>query len=412
MLRVLRALRRVLAVVAVFGWSCGRLGYDLLPSDGESGGSDAGHGATTSGGAAGVGAAGVGAAGGGVGGATGGSGGAATGGQAGAGGPGGSGGENPPDAGAAGSAGAGSAGAADAGPVVDPGPPATCTDTVRNQDETGVDCGGTSCAPCPCSFGVPQLLGNPNNGGSVWSPTLSSDGRTLYVSLGSTGSNEQIAVSTRPDRGNTFGNLAALPSPINTSTEGTPELSADGLSLYFFSARFGGTGNRDLYVATRASTAVQFGAVTELSSVDSSQRDDRPWLSADELTLYFCSQRASSTDDLWRATRAARTDPFGAPAPVTELNSSAHDAGICLTPDAKVALFASSRPGGPGGMDIYRAARASTSDPFSSPELVAALNSSADDFDVQLSPDGQEVFFVSNRNSVNYRIWRALVTCP
>jgi hypothetical protein len=43
---------------------------------------------------------------------------------------------------------------------------------------------------------------------------------------------------------------------------------------------------------------------------------------------------------------------------------------------------------------------------------VAELNSSADDFDVQLSADGQEVFFASNRNSINYRIWRSLVTCP
>jgi hypothetical protein len=63
-------------------------------------------------------------------------------------------------------------------------------------------------------------------------------------------------------------------------------------------------------------------------------------------------------------------------------------------------------------MDIYRATRASTSSPFSTPQLVSELNSSADDFDVQLSADGQEVFFASNRNSVNYRIWRSLVTCP
>jgi hypothetical protein len=63
-------------------------------------------------------------------------------------------------------------------------------------------------------------------------------------------------------------------------------------------------------------------------------------------------------------------------------------------------------------MDIYRATRESTASAFSPPEPVAELNSSADDFDVQLSRDGQEVFFASNRNSVDYRLWRASVSCP
>jgi hypothetical protein len=400
------ALARALLAVLVSG--CGRLGYDLLPLEGDVGGSDGGRaGATGDGGTSG----GNGGAidGGAI--AGGGSGGQAGAGESGAGGAGGSipgdaGGLEPVDAGSSGAAGA------DAGPVVDPGPLPTCSDTVQNQGEVDVDCGGPSCAPCPCAFAAPQPLGNPNNAGSVWAPTVSSDGRTMYLSLTVPGFNEQVAVATRPDRGNTFGNASILPSPVNTSTDGTPELSADGLSLYFFSQRFGGVGTRDLYVATRASTAFQFGSVTELSSLNSLQRDDRPWLSPDELSIYFSSQRASFTDDLWRATRSARTEAFGAATSVVELNSSGNDAGASLTPDGKLVLFASDRAGGVGGMDIYRATRTSTSSPFSTPEPVSELNSSADDFDVQLSADGQEVFFASNRNSVNYRIWRSLVTCP
>jgi len=405
--------RRALApaLLAALASGCGRLGYDLLALEGNGGGSDGGRGGATGGGTSSGGAGGTLG-----GGATGGS---ASGGQAGtdepgAGGAGGAilgvdaGTESPVDAGSSGAAGA----PADAGPVVDPGPLPTCSDTVQNQDEADVDCGGTSCAPCPCAFSAPQLLGNPNNAGSVWSPTLSSDGLTMYLSLTAPGFNEQVAVATRPDRGNTFGNVSVLPSTINTSIEGTPELSADGLSLLFFSQRFGGVGARDLYVATRASTASQFGTVRELSSINSQQRDDRPWLSPDELSIYFCSQRTSSADDLWRATRNSQSDAFGAPTSVTELNSSGNDAGAMLTRDGKLVLFASDRAGGVGGMDVYRASRASTSSAFSTPELVAELSSSADDFDVQLSADGQELFFASNRNSVNYRIWRSLVSCP
>lgn len=399
-------------IVLVSG--CGRLGYELLPLDGDGAGSDGGRGGAISGSGGTIGSGAVG------GGATGGS---AAGGQAGSGeagsgeaGEDGRGGQPPIDGGTAAPVDAGSSGAAgaaaDSGPVVDPGPPPTCSDTIQNQGEADVDCGGTSCAPCPCAFGAPQLLGNPNNAGSLWAPTLSSDGTTMYLSVTVPGFNEQVGVTTRPDRTNTFGNVAILPNPINTSTEGTPELSLDGLSLYFFSQRFGGAGTRDLYVARRASTASQFGNVTALASLNSPQRDDRPWLSPDELTLYFSSQRASIADDLWRATRDARTDAFGAPTSVAELNSAGNDAGAMLTPDGKLILFASDRAGGVGGMDIYRATRASTSVAFSTPELVSELSSGADDFDVQLTADGQEVFFASNRNGADYRLWRSLVTCP
>lgn len=406
-----RSLVRGLLAVLVSG--CGRLGYELLPIEGEVGAFAAGGGGATSGGGSGSsGTAGTGGStlGGGAG--MGPAGGPS---EAGTSGAGGAAGQSSLDGGSSGTGGEGASGSADAGADgsagAGSGPTATCSDGLQNQDEADVDCGGV-CAPCPCAFGAPQLLGRPNNAGSVWSPTLSSDGLTMYLSLSVSGSNEQIAVATRPDRGNTFGNVSLLPSPVNTSIDGTPELSADGLSLYFFSQRAGGTGNRDLYVATRSSTAVQFGTVRQLSSVNSRQRDDRPRVSPDELTLYFCSQRASSADDLWRATRSARSDAFGAPTVVSELNSSGNDAGASLTPDGKLVLFASDRSGGVGGMDIYRATRENTANPFSPPELVAELSSSADDFDVQLSADGQEVFFASNRNSVNYRLWRAAVSCP
>ncbi|MEO8180940.1 MAG: hypothetical protein ABI895_19065 [Deltaproteobacteria bacterium] len=291
------------------------------------------------------------------------------------------------------------------------GPCASCSDGLQNQGETGLDCGGSFCAPCPCTFGAPQVLGNPNGGGnSLWAPTLSSNGLTMYMSLTASGFNEQIAVATRSIGGN-FNVPTTLPSPVNSFIEGTPELSEDGLSLYFFSEGFGGAATRDLYVAKRASPAVQFNTVSELTTINSTARDDRPWVSPDELTIYFSSQRASSSDDLWRATRTTPSNAFGTPVAVTELNSAGNDAGIFLTADGLVALFGSDRSGS-SGVDIYRATRASTSTPFSTPQRVSALNSSADDFDPQLTADGQELFFASTRSTGTYRIWRSVVTCP
>jgi len=72
---------------------------------------------------------------------------------------------------------------------------------------------------------------------------------------------------------------------------------------------------------------------------------------------------------------------------VTELNSNGNDAGIYLTSDRKTALFASDRSGGRGGVDFYRAVRASTSSSFSTPQALSGLNSTADDIDPQLTAD-------------------------
>ena len=168
----------------------------------------------------------------------------------------------------------------------------------------------------------------------------------MYMSYTASGSHEQIAVTNRTD---SWGYLRysklSLPSPINMSVEGTPELSGDELSLYFFSQRFGGAGDRDFYVATRTSTTDEFNIGSPLTSINSPRRDDWPWVSPDELTIYFSSQRASVNDDLWRATRTVEGNAFGTPVAVTELNSSGNDAGIFLTPDGLVALFASDRLG-------------------------------------------------------------------
>lgn len=376
--------------------ACGRLGYDLLPRDDDAveGGASGATGTSGSGGASGGSAAG----------------GAGSAGEGG--GPSDDGGGVAGDS-ALGGAG-GSAGSADAGAGGAGGDTSLllCTDGVRDGDELGTDCGGSSCLPCACTFGPPELLGNPNySGNQVWAPSLSADGSTLYVAVIVPGFNEQIAVSTRPDRGNTFGLANPLPAPVNQSIEGTPRLALDNRSLYFFSQR-GGSGGaaRDLYVATRSDPNGSFDTVAPLSSINSSSLDHLAWPSPDELTLYFASQRSGNMD-IWRSTRASRADVFGAPAAVTELNSSADENGMTLTQDDRTIILASTRPNGAGNYDLYRSVRASTDQPFSTPEPLTALNTSALETDPALSPDGQELFFVSTRNGAT-EIWRSIRTCP
>jgi Tol biopolymer transport system component len=255
------------------------------------------------------------------------------------------------------------------------------------------------------------VLGDPNYAGNdLWSPSISGDGLSLYFAVSVPGFPEQIALATRADRGAPFGTGQSLAPPVNEDISGTPRLSADGLSLYFFSERGGGAGSRDLYAATRRRSDEEFDSVQALSSLNGPDRDHLPWVSADERTIYFVSNR-SGVADIFRSTRASVRDEFGPPEAVTELNSPEEDGGVSLTSDGLTVILSSSRPGGLGGRDLYLATRAIPGEPFSSPEPIAALNTTQNDFDPALSPDERELYFVSNRTGGDTWIYRSLRSC-
>jgi hypothetical protein len=326
--------------------------------------------------------------------------------------------------GASGAGGGGDVGGGSSGEIrVDAGGPAradagfggapdgNCSDGARNGDEDGVDCGGSRCVPCVCSLGAPVRLADPNYAGNnLWSPTLSSDGLRLYFGVTIPALSEQVAVATRTDTESSFGLGQPLAAPINLGKEGTPYLTLDGLSLYFYSERAGGAGSRDLYVATRQSGAGSFDDVTPLSSLNTSGLDYHPWLSPDELTIHFASGSAGSCD-IFRATRASVGVAFDAPVAVTELNTSSDEGGITLSADGREAILASNRPGGPGARDLFRFTRAGTNDPFSNPEPIGELNTPSNEIDPAFSPDGSELYFASNRDGNDSALYRSVRRC-
>lgn len=97
----------------------------------------------------------------------------------------------------------------------------------------------------------------------------------------------------------------------------SPTLSDDGLELLFETTR---DGNQQLYRAVRATPTDAFGAPVPLTELNSPQADASPSLSRDRLTVYFSSNRSGNWR-LYRATRADKVAAFGAPVLVPELAS-------------------------------------------------------------------------------------------
>jgi Tol biopolymer transport system component len=75
------------------------------------------------------------------------------------------------------------------------------------------------------------------------------------------------------------------------SEESTPEISDDGLTLYYTSSL--GFDGLDLYVATRASLTMHFTTGTKITELSTQEADADPWVSSDGRVIYFTSNRGN-----------------------------------------------------------------------------------------------------------------------
>jgi hypothetical protein len=148
---------------------------------------------------------------------------------------------------------------------------------------------------------------------------------------------------------------------VNSSAwDGGPSISPDGLSLFFFSERPGGSGGKDLWVTTRIRVSEPWGTPVNLGpTVNSSSEDATPDISADGLALFFFSTRSGGYGnyDLWVTTRTTLSSPWGSPVNLgPTINSSTFDFSPNISADGSTLYFNSGRSGGLGGDDIWQVA--------------------------------------------------------
>jgi Tol biopolymer transport system component len=142
-----------------------------------------------------------------------------------------------------------------------------------------------------------------------------------------------------------------------------------------------------------------FGPPMRIMELAAPGIDDDPSLTADQLEIYFESERAggAGTSDVWRSTRPDLASPWGPPAPVSELNTAMTDSAPEISADGLTIIFSSDRPGTLGDEDFYIATRAARGATFNPPVHVPELSSPRDDAGASLSADGREIVFASTR---------------
>jgi len=261
-------------------------------------------------------------------------------------------------------------------------------------------------------FGKPTNLGpNVNTIYGEGGPSISADGLALYFFSGGPVQKERpngygsgdIWITTRETLNSEWDMPLNLGESINTvSFEGMPSMSADSLSLYFVSDRPGGRG-WDIYVATRLTSDDPWETTVNLGSrVNSAQGDFFPNISSDGLTLFFGSDRPGGYGyiDLYAAERATIHDDWSTPVNLgPKINTSVFEGWPSISADGLSLYFCSYRPGGyGGGGDIWVATRATINDPWGEPvNLGPAVNTSSDDSDPSISADGSTLYFYSEQ---------------
>jgi len=192
------------------------------------------------------------------------------------------------------------------------------------------------------------------------------------------------------------------------ATEVRASVSPDGQRIVWGSTdREGGAGGWDLWQARLFDGRWQDARPLEINSASN---DFDPMFSADGEWLYFFSSRdgGHGGDDLYRA--PVRGDGYGT---AENLGAAINTAGDEWAPtpggDGRHLLFASDGHGGEGGHDLFVARWDGAA--FVQPVAVAGINTAADEFDAAWLGDGAAIVFARSEDAGSAPVQLQLARC-
>ncbi|QOI97299.1 MAG: OmpA family protein [Flammeovirgaceae bacterium] len=186
-------------------------------------------------------------------------------------------------------------------------------------------------------------------------------------------------------------------SPINTPYhDSNLALSADGQTLFIYTDEGGG----DIYYSDRQPNGTWGAPVPLPGIINSSYEEKSITISSDEKTLYFSSNRPGGYGglDIYRATKDAKGEWSNVKNMGPKINTEYDDDGPFIDYDSKTLYFSSKGRKGMGGFDIYKSVFDEATNEWSEPEnLGYPINTPDNDIYFVSTKDGKRAYYSSVR---------------
>lgn len=254
------------------------------------------------------------------------------------------------------------------------------------------------------SWGPASLIaGDVNTDAAEGCPIESFDGLSLYIASNRTGDPNDIFVAHRPSTDAPWGTPERLEAPVNSAAADFCPTPLPGDRLLFVSTRVvpGACGAGDMYFTRRHPVRgwedpVNLGCATTGAGPNTGGGEFSPSLieTSEGTFLFFSSPGVGGLQDVY-VSRMRLDGSFEPGSPVAELNApSANDQMPNVSRDGREIVFVSDRDGPPGEFDIYVATRSTTADAWSAPvSLGPAVNTDMPETRPSLSGDGERLHF-------------------
>jgi Tol biopolymer transport system component len=179
-----------------------------------------------------------------------------------------------------------------------------------------------------------------------------------------------------------------------------PFVTPDGEHLFFASTRPTGAGtpakpSMHIWVADRGADGWANPRLVE--NINSDAKEGTPAVSRDRTLYFFSDRQAEPNKNSIYESKFAHGKYTAALRLPAAINSGTSDTSPFISPNGKVLLFYSTRPGGIGDADIYVSflRHGTWSEPVN---LGPTVNSSEEEDNPVVSPDGKQFFFGRNGN--------------
>jgi hypothetical protein len=235
-------------------------------------------------------------------------------------------------------------------------------------------------------FGAPVPLGELNTSDNEGDPSMTADGLEIYFASNRQGLFSKIFVATRASVSDPFG--APIPLSLNSAAdEFGPEISNDGLELYFNRSQFPGS-DSDIFRTTRADRQASFGIAQRQASLSDDTRDDRnPTIAPNRLFALIDVALSTTNRDLVYFTRMQPTGAWTRVGIVTELATMVVDASAVFDGSGDTIYFHSNRN---GTNELFTATRENKNKPFGTATVIPELGEGIDPW---VSPDQRVIVF-------------------